>query len=95
MTENRTALLIDWGGVLTTNLFSSFYEYCVQAEIDPQTLGERFKSDPDFRELLIALEVGQLDESAFELRFAELLRGGPGGADRRAVRRCGTRHRDD
>ncbi|MGO9249413.1 MAG: HAD family hydrolase [Solirubrobacteraceae bacterium] len=79
MTENRTALLIDWGGVLTTNLFSSFYEYCVQAEIDPQTLGERFKSDPDFRELLIALEVGQLDESAFELRFAELLQVDPAG----------------
>ena len=32
------ALLIDWGGVLTTNLFASFHAYCVRAEIDPQKL---------------------------------------------------------
>ena len=69
----RKALLIDWGGVLTSNLFASFHAYCVQAEIDPQALGERFKADPDFRALLIALETGELRESAFELRFAELL----------------------
>lgn len=71
--ERRTALLIDWGGVLTSNLFASFYAYCTQAEIDPQALGERFKADPDFRELLIALEKGELQEAAFEPRFAALL----------------------
>jgi len=73
MAERRTGLLIDWGGVLTSNLFASFYAYCTQAEIDPQMLAGRFKADPDFRELLIALEKGELRESAFELRFAELL----------------------
>ena len=25
----RTGLLIDWGGVLTTNLFASFHAYCL------------------------------------------------------------------
>ncbi len=79
MAENRNALLIDWGGVLTSNLFASFYAYCVQAEIDPQTLGERFKADPQFRALLIALETGELQEPAFELRFAELLEVEPDG----------------
>jgi putative hydrolase of the HAD superfamily len=69
----RTALLIDWGGVLTSNLFASFHAYCLQAEIDPQTLVGRFKSDPEFRELLIALEKGELDEATFEPRFAALL----------------------
>ncbi len=68
-----SGLLIDWGGVLTSNLFSSFHAYCVQAEIDPRALGERFKADPDFRALLIALETGELSEQAFELRLAELL----------------------
>jgi len=72
-------LLIDWGGVLTSNLFASFHAYCVATEIDPQTLGERFKADPDFRELLIALEKGELDEPAFELRFAALLDVEPDG----------------
>ena len=66
------ALLIDWGGVLTSNLFASFHAYCVQAEIDPRTLGERFRTDPDCRELLIALERASFEE-AFEPRFAELL----------------------
>ncbi len=75
----RTGLLIDWGGVLTSNLFASFYRYCVGAEIDPKTLGERFKADPEFRALLIALEKGEMDEPEFELRFAELLEVEPAG----------------
>jgi putative hydrolase of the HAD superfamily len=75
----RTALLIDWGGVLTSNLFTSFQDYCAQAGIDPKTLSGRFKADPDFRELLIALEKGELDESAFELSLAELLEVKPDG----------------
>ncbi len=35
--ERRSALLIDWGGVLTTNLFASFHAYCLRAEIDPRS----------------------------------------------------------
>jgi putative hydrolase of the HAD superfamily len=75
----RTGLLIDWGGVLTSNLFMSFHAYCVQAQIDPQALGERFKADPDFRALLIAMEQGELAEPEFEVRFAELLQVHPDG----------------
>jgi putative hydrolase of the HAD superfamily len=74
-----SGLLIDWGGVLTTNLFASFHAYCVQSEIDPQKLIVRFRGDPDFRELLIALEKGTLDESAFEARFATMLGVAPEG----------------
>lgn len=70
---HRTALLIDWGGVLTSNLFTSFHEYCLRMEIDPQELGTRFSQDPEFRELLIALEKGQLPEADFERRFAAIL----------------------
>jgi putative hydrolase of the HAD superfamily len=75
----RTALLIDWGGVLTSNLFKSFYEHCQRTGIDPRQLGERFKADPGFRELLIALEKGELGEPEFELRFAALLEVEPEG----------------
>jgi epoxide hydrolase-like predicted phosphatase len=71
--EPRTGLLIDWGGVLTTNLFASFHAYCLQAEIDPQALLGRFRRDPAARELLIALETGEMDEATFEQRFAALL----------------------
>jgi len=75
----RTALLIDWGGVLTTNLFASFHAYCLAAEIDPKLLLGRFRTDPEARKLLIALETGALDEGAFEQRFAGLLEVEPDG----------------
>jgi putative hydrolase of the HAD superfamily len=71
--STRKGLLIDWGGVLTTNLFTSFQEYCVRMEIDPAELGKRFSADPEFREMLISLEKGTIDELAFEQRLAELL----------------------
>src|ERR1700722_10062861 len=69
----RSGLLIDWGGVLTSNLFDSFRAYCERVEIDPQTLRGRFSSDPACRELLISLEKGELPEPEFERRLAELL----------------------
>jgi putative hydrolase of the HAD superfamily len=68
-----TGLLIDWGGVLTTNLFTSFHDYCIRMEIDPAELGKRFSADPQFRELLISLEKGGIEEGEFEESFAELL----------------------
>jgi putative hydrolase of the HAD superfamily len=77
--ELRTGLLIDWGGVLTSNLFASFHAYCLQAQIEPQSLLGRFKSDPAARELLVALEKGELEEEAFELQFAALLGVEPSG----------------
>jgi putative hydrolase of the HAD superfamily len=75
----RAGLLIDWGGVLTTNLFTSFRDFCVKVGIDPQTLRDRFSKDPSFRELLIALEKGQLDEGEFEQELAPLLGAEPDG----------------
>jgi putative hydrolase of the HAD superfamily len=75
----RTALLIDWGGVLTSNLFASFHAYCVKAQIDPKLLLGRFRTDPEARKLLIALETGALDETSFEQRFAKLLEVEPDG----------------
>jgi putative hydrolase of the HAD superfamily len=75
----RTALLIDWGGVLTTNLFASFQAFCARAEIDPKLLMGRFRSDPEARKLLVALETGAMDEPAFEKRFAAMLEVAPDG----------------
>jgi putative hydrolase of the HAD superfamily len=77
--DARAGLLIDWGGVLTSNLFASFHAFCVQVQIDPQALRERFGGDPEFRELLIALEKGELEEAAFELELAPLLGVEPDG----------------
>jgi epoxide hydrolase-like predicted phosphatase len=72
-------LLIDWGGVLTSNLFDSFRDYCTRIELDPQTLRGRFSSDPSCRELLISLEKGQMQEHEFERELAALLQIEPDG----------------
>jgi epoxide hydrolase-like predicted phosphatase len=69
----HSALLIDWGGVLTTDLFASFRAFCEGVGIDPGTLARRFRSDPAARELLIALETGEIEEQAFEVGLAQLL----------------------
>lgn len=71
--NGRKGLLIDWGGVLTSNLFVSFGAYCEQMNIDMTELGKRFAADPEVREMLISLEKGDLAECDFELRFAAIL----------------------
>jgi epoxide hydrolase-like predicted phosphatase len=77
--EPRTGLLVDWGGVLTTNLFASFHAFCINSKIDPKTVLGRFRTDPAARDLLIALETGELEEQAFESEFAALLKVEPNG----------------
>jgi epoxide hydrolase-like predicted phosphatase len=66
-------LLIDWGGVLTSDLFASFRAFCELEGLEPDTVGRRFREDRDCRDLLIALETGTVEEDQFELRFAEML----------------------
>jgi epoxide hydrolase-like predicted phosphatase len=66
-------LLIDFGGVLTTDLFDSFRAFCEVEGLEPEAIGQSFRRDPSCRELLIGLETGKLDEEEFEVRFAEIL----------------------
>ena len=77
--DERIGLLVDWGGVLTTNLFQSFTDFCVRAGVEPQKLRKSFAANPDFRELLIALEKGELGEDVFEAQLAPLLGVEPAG----------------
>ena len=73
-TETRhRGLLVDWGGVMTTNVFDSFRAFCAQEGLSPETVGERFRADPESRELLVGLETGSLPETEFEQRFAAIL----------------------
>jgi epoxide hydrolase-like predicted phosphatase len=72
-------LLVDWGGVLTGNVFDAFRAFCEQEGLEPDTLRRRFREDSHSRELLIGLETGKLDEDEFEPRFAEILGVEPSG----------------
>jgi epoxide hydrolase-like predicted phosphatase len=66
-------LLVDFGGVLTTNVFDSFAEFCRDEGLPPDTVRDRFRGDPEARALLADLETGTLTAAAFEPRFAALL----------------------
>lgn len=76
---HRRGLLVDWGGVMTTNVFESFAAFCEQEGLDPGEVGERFRSDPQSRDLLIGLETGALPEPEFERGFAGILGVRPAG----------------
>ena len=66
-------LLVDWGGVMTTDVFESFRAFCEREGISPEAVGEKFRNDRASRELLIGLETGELAEAEFEPRFAAIL----------------------
>jgi epoxide hydrolase-like predicted phosphatase len=68
-----TALLVDWGGVLTTNVFASFEAFCIREGLPPETAREAFRTDPVARAALVGLETGVLSEVEFELRLAPVL----------------------
>jgi len=69
----RRGLLVDFGGVLTTDVFASFQAFCQAEGLQPDTVRERFMKDPLARELLADLECGRLSEEEFEPRFAAVL----------------------
>jgi epoxide hydrolase-like predicted phosphatase len=66
-------LLVDYGGVLTTDVFASFRAFCAAEGLEPETVRERFRADPEAGALLAGLETGELTEAEFEPRFAALL----------------------
>jgi putative hydrolase of the HAD superfamily len=66
-------LLVDYGGVLTSDLFDSFRAFCELERLAPDAVGTRFREDPDSRQLLIDFETGAVEEADFETRFAAML----------------------
>ncbi len=73
MASSYRGLLVDWGGVMTTNVFDAFRAFCEAEGLSPETVGEHFRSHEESRELLIALETGALAEDEFEPLFAAIL----------------------
>ena len=66
-------LLVDWGGVLTTDVFTSFETFCRREGIDPLLVRDMFRDDPEARRTLFSLETGELTEPEFEVKFTRIL----------------------
>jgi putative hydrolase of the HAD superfamily len=70
---NHDGLLIDFGGVLTTNVFASFAAFCRAEGLEENTVRDLFRNDPAARDLLGGLEEGRVSEPDFERRFAPMI----------------------
>jgi epoxide hydrolase-like predicted phosphatase len=64
---------VDWGGVLTSNVFESFAAFCSAEGLRADAVKDLFLGDPTARGLLADLECGRLSDHLFERRFAALL----------------------
>jgi putative hydrolase of the HAD superfamily len=66
-------LLVDYSGVLTSNLFDSFRSFCELQGIAPDEIARRFREDRSAGRLLIDLETGKLPQEEFEPQFTAML----------------------
>jgi epoxide hydrolase-like predicted phosphatase len=67
------ALLIDWGGVLTTSMMGSFDAFSAREGLPEHAVRQAFRDDPAARDALIELECGRIAITAFEARLAKIL----------------------
>jgi len=65
--------LFDFGGVLTTNVFESFRDFCEAEGLEPDTVRNVFRERGEGLDLLRQLERGELEVDDFSERFAPLL----------------------
>ena len=69
----RTGLLVDFGGVLTTNIWESFDAFCAAEGLERGTVLQLFRADGEALALLRSLERGAVTDEQFEADFGELL----------------------
>ncbi len=73
MTRRFAALVVDFGGVLTTNIWPAFAAFCEAEGLEPDTVRDLFRGDSDALRLLRGLETGALPDAEFEASFGALL----------------------
>lgn len=66
-------LLVDFGGVLTTNIWASFQAFSETEGLDADSVLELFRNDGEALALLRALERGEVSDDEFERSFAAKL----------------------
>jgi epoxide hydrolase-like predicted phosphatase len=58
-------LLVDFGGVLTTNVFESFRSFCRKEGLEPDAFVDVFRSNDEARAQLRRVETGKITEEEF------------------------------
>lgn len=78
-------LLVDYGGVLTGNVFASFDAFCADAGLPAGRITEMFRADTQARQLLVGMECGSIPAEQFERGLAVMLGVEPEGLIRRLM----------
>jgi putative hydrolase of the HAD superfamily len=66
-------LLVDFGGVLTTNIWDGFDEFCRAEDLEEGAVREMFKRDPNALADLRLLETGEITDEEFARRLGPRL----------------------
>jgi putative hydrolase of the HAD superfamily len=72
--KTRTAVLVDFGGVITSSVLQAFTDFGASLGGDPRLPLDLLARDERARGLLADHECGRIDTEAFERGFAERLR---------------------
>jgi epoxide hydrolase-like predicted phosphatase len=71
--RSSPGLLVDFGGVLTTNVFESFRAFCEDEGLEPEAFLNLFRHDAEARRDLREVEVGKIGEDEFARRICARL----------------------
>ena len=71
--DSDNALLIDFGGVLTTPVWDSFAAFCLENGLEEGAVKRLFREEPGALADLRELETGAIGEDEFERRFGRRL----------------------
>lgn len=76
---SQHGLLVDFGGVLTTDIWQSFDVFCTNEGLEAGRVKEMFRSDGEALALLRRLERGDVSDGDFERDFGAMLSVEPEG----------------
>jgi hypothetical protein len=71
--KDMRALVVDFGGVLTTDIWPAFAAFCEGEGLEPDKVKQLFRGDSEALALLRELETGAVADAEFEARFGAML----------------------
>jgi epoxide hydrolase-like predicted phosphatase len=66
-------LILDFGGVVTTDLFAELSAFCVREGLDPGAFVRVLRDEPEGKEALEAVETGKIPQREYEVIIGRLL----------------------
>ena len=66
-------LILDFGGVVTTDLFAELSAFCVRAGLDPGAFERALRDDPEGKAAFEAAEAGKIPQREFEVTIGRVL----------------------